>query len=215
MQTPNTLFDASHCLVLPNPAAGPAVLLAGPDDKLTGALLGQFATTTLVDQPERLGGAPFHLYIVQPMSGPKPNATNQAFVNNLQLFDNQARQFSFDHSTWLTTHWSIIRSAAPNYRTTYTYTMTALLHGNAHDGSTVSSQCVSTSMRAGDQLIVAFQQPDDPFIPASVTISALSYTPMPLTISYGPFLLENIRDRRTQPSFLQTSAGTPGITLSI
>jgi 4-amino-4-deoxy-L-arabinose transferase-like glycosyltransferase len=215
MQTPTTLFDASRCLVLPDPAAGPAVLLVGPDDRLTGALLGQFAIATLVDQPERLGGAPFHLYIVRPMGVPTPNTTNVAFVNNLLLFDNQARQLSFDNSTWLATHWSFIRSAAPDYRTTYTYAMTALLHGNANDTSTISSQCVSTSMRAGDQLIVAFQQPHGKIVPASVTISAQSYTTMPLNISYGPFRLENIRDQRTQPSFLQTSAGTPGITLSI
>jgi 4-amino-4-deoxy-L-arabinose transferase-like glycosyltransferase len=215
MQTPTTLFDASHCLVLPNPAAGPAVLLVGPDDKLTDVLLGQFAIATLVDQPKRLGGAPFQLYIVQPMAGSKPNTTNEAFVNNLQLLNNQAQQLRYDNSIWLATHWSFIRSAAPNYRTTYTYTMKALLNGNANDGSTVSSQCVSTSMRAGDQLIVAFQQPKVTFVPASVTISALSYTTMPLNVSYGPFLLENIRDQRTQPSFLQTSAGTSGITLSI
>ncbi len=214
MQTPTTLFDASHCLVLPDPAAGPAVLLVGPEDKLTGALLARFAIATLVDQPERLGGAPFHLYIVQPMAGPKPNATNQAFVNNLQLLDNQAQLLRFDNATWLATHWSFIRSAAPNYRTTYTYTMTALLHGNANDTSTISSQCVSTSMRAGDRLIVTFQQPEGALVPASMTITALSYTTMPLNISFGPFRLENIRDQRTQPSFLHTSAGTPGLTLS-
>jgi 4-amino-4-deoxy-L-arabinose transferase-like glycosyltransferase len=214
MQTPTTLFDASRCLVLPDPAAGPAVLLVGPGDKLTGALLGQFALTTLVDQPERLGGAPFRLYIVQPMGEQQPNATNEAFVNNLQLLDNRARQFSFDNSTWLATRWSFMRSAEPNYRTTYTYTMTALLHGNANNTSTISSQCVSTSMRTGDQLIVAFQQPHGKIVPTSMTITAQSYTTMPLNISYGPFRLENIRDQRTQPSFLQTSAGTPGITLS-
>ncbi len=215
IQTPTTLFDASHCLVLPNPAAGPAVLLVGPDDTLTGALLSQFAIATLVDQPERLGGAPFHLYIVQSMGGPKPYTTNEAFVNNLQLLDNQAQQLRFDNSAWLATRWSYVRSAAPNYRTTYTYSMKALLNGNGNQGSSVSSQCVSTSTRAGDQLIVAFQQPNGTFLPVSVTISAMSYTTMPLNVSYGPFRLENIRDQRTQPSFLQTSAGTSGITLSI
>ena len=215
MQTPTTLFDASRCLVLPGPASGPAALLVGPGDKLTGALLAQFALATLVDQPERLGGAPFRLYIVQPMGEPQPNATNEAFVNNLQLLDNRARQFSFDNSTWLASRWSFMRSAEPNYRTTYTYTMTALLHGNANNTSTISSQCDSTSIRAGDQLIVTFKQPEVASVPASVTISTLSYTTMPFNLMYGPFRLENIRDQRTQPSFLQTSAGTSGITLSV
>jgi hypothetical protein len=211
MQAPTTLFDASSCLVLPNPASGPAVLLVGPYDKLTGSLLKQFATTTLVDKPERLGGAPFDLYIVQPLGVQKPNTANEAFVNNLQLLDSQAEQLRFDNSTWLTTRWSFLRSAAPNYRTTYTYNMQALLNGN--QGTAVSSQCVSTSIRAGDQLVVAFQQPNGASVSASVTISALSFTTMPLNVFYGPFHLENIRDQRTQPSFLQTSSGMPGLVI--
>jgi hypothetical protein len=213
MQTPTTLFDASHCLVLPNSASGPAVLLVGPYDTLTGALLSQFAIATLIGQPERLEGAPFQLYIVQPIGEQKPDAANKAFVNNLQLLDNQAQQLRFDNSTWLATRWSYLRSAAPNYRTTYTYTMQALLNGNGNQGSSVSSQCVSTSIRAGDQLVVAFQQPKGTFVPSSVTISAMSYTTMPLNVSYGPFRLENIRDQRTQPSFLQTSAGAHGLVI--
>lgn len=213
MQTPATLFDASHCLVLPNPAAGPAVLLVGPYDTLTSALLSEFATATLVDQPERLGGAPFHLYIVQPIAGSKPGITNEAFVNNLQLLDNQAQQLRFDNSTWLATRWSFLRSAAPGYRTTYTYNMRAILNGDGNQGSSVSSQCVSTSMRAGDQLIVAFQQPNGAVEPASMIVSALSYTTMPLNLLYGPFRLENIRDQRMWPSFLQTSTGTPGLVI--
>jgi hypothetical protein len=213
MQTPTTLFDGSSCLVLPGPASGPAVLLVGPYGTMTGALLKQYATTTLVDKPERLGGAPFHLYIVQPLGGPTPNTSNEAFANNLQLLDSQAEQLRFDNSTWLTTRWSFLRSAAPNYRTTYTYNMQALLDGNQGPG--VSSQCVSTSVRAGDQLVVAFQQPHGAAVPASVTISAMSYTTMPLDVSYGPFHLENIRDQRTLPSLLQTSAGTPGLVIRI
>src|SRR5260370_18200865 len=97
MQTPATLFDASNCLVLPNPASGPAVLLVGPYDKLSGVLLGRFAVATLIDQPERLGGAPFHLYLLQPIPAPKQASSNEAFANNLQLLDNRPRQLSFDN----------------------------------------------------------------------------------------------------------------------
>src|SRR5260370_750654 len=159
MQTPTTLFDASHCLVLPNPASGPAVLLVGPYDKLSGVLLGMFAVCTLIDQPERLGGASFQLYVLQPMRGPKQASSNEAFANNLQLLDNRPRQLSFDNSTWLTTRWSFIRSALPQYRTTYTYTLQALLHGSGNKGLNVSSQCVFTSMRTRDELLVSFQLP--------------------------------------------------------
>ncbi len=214
MQTPTTLFDASHCLVLPNPASGPAVLLVGPYDKLSGVLLGQFAAVTLIDQPERLGGAPFQLYVLQPMRGPKQASSNEAFANNLQLLDNRPRELSFDNSTWLTTRWSFIHSALPQYRTTYTYTLRALLHGNGNKGLNVSSQCVFTSMRTGDELLVNFQLPTSASVAAPMTISATTYTTMPFDLSYGPFHFENIRDQRTQTVALQTTAGTSSITLS-
>src|SRR6266849_8575960 len=173
MRTPTTLFNASRCLVLPDPADGPAVLLVGPYDKLTGVLLGQFATSTLIDRPERLGGAPFQLFIVKPITIALSQSTS-SFLNNLQLLDKRVRHFSYDNSLWLVTHWRLLRSASPGYRTTYTYTMRALLNGNRGPG--ISSQCISTSLRPGDQLIVAFQVPRATVLPVSVTISATSYT---------------------------------------
>jgi hypothetical protein len=210
MRTPTTLFDASRCLVLPYAAAGPAVLLVGPYDKLSGVLLNHFAITTLVSQPERLGGAPFQLYIVQPIAALKLAPSHEAFVNSLQLLNKQAQQFRFDNSIWLATHWSYIRSTAPDYRTTYTYTMKALFNGK----SSISSQCVSTSIRAGDQLIVTFPLFQSAYVPSSMTISAISFTTKPHNVSYGPFHLENIGDQSTRPLFLQTTKGITGITLS-
>ena len=209
MRTPTTLFDASRCLVLPFAAAGPAVLLVGPYDKLSGVLLSHFAIATLVSQPERLGGAPFQLYIVQPIAALKLAPSHEAFVNSLQLLNKQAQQFRFDNSIWLATHWSYIRSTAPDYRTTYTYTMKALFN----DKSGISSQCVSTSIRAGDQLIVTFPLFQSAYVPSSMTISAISFTTKPLNVSYGPFHLENIGDQSTRPLFLQTTKGITGITL--
>nr|MDQ2716402.1 glycosyltransferase family 39 protein [Chloroflexota bacterium] len=64
MQTPNTLFSAESCLVLPALDAGPAVFLVGPDDRLANTLLGQFARITPVDRPPHLGGPPYRLYVV-------------------------------------------------------------------------------------------------------------------------------------------------------
>jgi len=213
MQTPTTLFDASHCLVLPNPADGPAVLLVGPYDQLTGVLLSQFAITTLVDQPKRLGGVPFQLYVVQPIAPSELTSSNQDFVNNLHLLDNQAQALNFNNSTWLTSRWSFMRSASPKYRFTYIYAMKALLNDSSNDGLSVSSQCISTSIRAGDQLIVTFELPEGTSVPSSVTISATTYTTMPLDLSYGPIHLENVRDQSTPLAALNTIAGTASITL--
>ena len=211
VQTPTTLFDASRCLVLPNPADGPAVLLVGPYDKLTSVLLGQFATSTLIDRPERLGGAPFQLFIVKPITIALSRSTS-SFLNNLQLLDKQVRHFSYDNSLWLVTHWRLLRSASPGYRTTYTYTMRALLNGNRGPG--ISSQCISTSMRPGDQLIVAFQVPRATVLPVSVTISATSYTTMPYNLLSGPFHLETFRDQSTPQTTLTTLDDRDTITLS-
>jgi hypothetical protein len=214
VQTPTTLFDASHCLVLPNPADGPAVLLVGPYDKLTGVLLGQFATSTLIDRPGRLGGAPFQLFIVKPITIAlsRPTSSQAVFLNNLQLLDKRVRHFSYDNSLWLITHWGLLRSASPGYRTTYTYTMRALLNGSQGPG--ISSQCISTSMRAGDQLIGAFQAPRATVLPASVTISATSYTTIPYNLPLGPFHLETIRDQSMPQTTLTTLDGRDTIALS-
>ena len=210
LHTPTTLFDASRCLVLPNATTGPAALLLGPYDTLSLALLSHFARTTLVSRPERLGGAPFQLYVVQPLAGSTSAPSPEAFVDHLQLLDAQVHQFRFEGMSWYATRWSYLHSAVPAYRTTYTYSMEALFHGKTD----ISSQCTSTSIRAGDQLIVAFPLTQSSNPPSSMTISAKSFTTKPLDVSYGSFHLENIRDQNTQPLSLQTSEGKPDIPLS-
>jgi len=210
MQTPTTLFDASRCLVLPNANAGPAALLIGPYDTFSMVLLSHFAIARLVSQPERLGGVPFQLYIVQPFAASKLGPSHEAFVHHLQLLDKQTQQFRLDNSTWLATRWSYLRSAVPDYRTTFTYTMKALFDGK----SSISSQCISTSIRAGDLLIVTFPLFQRFNMPGSMTISAISTTTMPLNVSFGSFHLETIRDQWKQPLLLQTTDGKTGISLT-
>ena len=185
-------------------------MLIGPYDTLSIALLSRYANATLVSRPNRLGGLPFQLYIVRPIAVSKSTSSHEAFVHHLQLLDKQVQQFSFDNSFWLATRWSYIRSALADYRTTYTYTMTALLNGQ----SAISSQCISTSIRAGDQLIATFPLSKGADTPSSMTISAMSFTTMPLNVSYGSLHLENIRDQHTQPLFLETTEGKPGISLA-
>jgi hypothetical protein len=211
MRTPTTLFDASRCLVLPNYTAGPAVLLVGPYDKLSKVLLSHFAQATLVSQPERLGGAPFQLYIVQPLAATKLDLSQGAFVNSLQLLDKQAQRFRIDHSNWFATRWSYMYSAPPDYRTTYTYSMKVLFNNK----SNTSSQCVSTSLRAGDQLIMSFPLLQSADALSSMTVSVVSFITKPLNVALGPFRLETIKDQSTRPLFLQTAEGRTSITLSI
>jgi hypothetical protein len=211
MHTPTTLFDASRCLVLPNATTGPSAMLIGPYDRLSLALLSHFARATLVSRPERLGSVPFQLYIVEPIAVLNSTPSHEAFKHHLQLLDSQVQQFRFDDKSWYTTRWSYLHSAVPAYRTTYTYSMIALVNGK----TAISSQCTSTSMRSGDQLIVTFPLSQNVDLPLSMTITAKSFTTMPLNVSYGSFHLENIRDQQTQSLFLQTLEGKPGISLSI
>jgi 4-amino-4-deoxy-L-arabinose transferase-like glycosyltransferase len=196
MQTPVTLFDDSRCLVLPNQADGPAVMLVGPYSAFTETLLAHFAIVKLVDEPLRLDGPPFHLYIVTPASY---TATRIIFVQQLHLLSTPSQQslFTAGHNTWYVTRWSMLHDAAPSYRTLYSYQLQ-----ETPDGLTKlarGSQCILTSMRAGDQLLVAFHVPPAHPLPASfITFTAQFYQTSPYNLSYGPVALETDINRTTQ-----------------
>ncbi|MFL5694822.1 MAG: ArnT family glycosyltransferase [Ktedonobacteraceae bacterium] len=207
MHTPATLFDASNCLVLPNPADGPAVLLVGPYDGLTNALLSQFAAATLIDQPARLGGSPFRLYIVTPAA--TPTSSQNTFRGNLQMLGTQAQHLNYNGSSWLVTRWSLLRAEQPSYRTTYNYALRVLLNGNSEQ-----SLCTFTSIRAGDQLLVTFGLPKNASIPALVTIKAQSFMTIPNNPFYGPFHMETDTDRSTVRIVLQTRDSKDSIALN-
>src|SRR5436305_4817492 len=198
MRTPTTLFDATNCLVLPNPADGPAVLLVGPYDTLTNALLSQFATATLVDQPARPGGAPFRLYIVAPTTIQSSSRTG-IFGTDLQLLNVQSQGLSLDNSSWLVTRWKLLRSARPGMRTVYNYGVTAKTSGTGGPGQ--QALCSFTSMQAGDQLLVAFGLPKGKL--TSVTVGVQSFTTTPYNPTYGPLHFETYIDRNTPSIPLQ------------
>jgi len=215
MRTPTTLFDSTHCLVLPNPADGPAVLLTGPADGLTNALLGRFANATLVDQPPRLGSTPFRLYIVSPLAGVAQTAASSAFVQNLQQLDMQVQPFRFDHLSWLVTRWRLLRNAQPSFRTSYNYVLKASPNGGVQGPRRVSL-CTFTSMRAGDRLLVVFDPSSaGTSLPTSLTISAQSFTQVPHNLVYGPFHFETIRNDQTPLLTLQTPQAKTSITLPV
>ncbi len=205
MRTPTTLFDAASCLVLPNPADGPAVLLVGPYDGLTNALLNQFASAMLVDSPARLGGAPYRLYVVTPAAVQTPSS--MAFTGDLQLLDTQG--LNYNGSSWLVTRWSLLRSEQPRYRTTYSYAMAAIPAGAGQQSS--GSGCTFTAIRAGDELLVAFSLSRGGSAPASVAIKAQSFMTTPDNPYYGPFHLETDGDRRTAAIKLRTVDGSDSI----
>ena len=213
MRTPTTLFDDASCLVLPGASDGPAVFLVGPYAQLTLALLNQFATTTLIDTPARLGAPPFRLYIVTPRPVTGQTFAPETFVSNLQLLNLQRQQLDVAGSSWLVSRWNLLRSALPGPRITYNYAMTAV--PNMHNNSPSHSHCILSAMRTGDQLLIAFALPEDSSSPSFVTIEGQAYTTTPSYPSLGPLRLETDQTQDTPRIVLRTMAGKDKITISI
>ena len=216
MRTPSTVFDAASCLVLPNPATGPAVYLIEPGDTLALTLLNKFAGVTQIDRPARLGSEPYHLLIVQPPAPGVDRTSTQQFVNNLQLLYAHTSIMQAANSNLLVTRWTFLRSVPVAYRTFYTYRITSSLQSSASgaNAASVYSDCVFSSMQAGDQLIVTFPFPSTASISSQVKFTGSYYITQPHNIAMGPLQLENIRDQRTTPVSLQNSSGGDALILS-
>ena len=217
MRTPTTVFDTASCLVLPNPASGPVVYLVEPGDALALTLLNRFAGVTLVDQPPHLGTTPYQLLIAEPPAPGAESASTQQFVNNLQLLPSYTTVVRNGRASLLVTRWSFLRAAPVVYRTFYTYRITASSLSNSTGGvaASVYSDCLFSSMQAGDQLIVTFPLPTTASLPLQVALTGECYVTQPHNIAIGPLKLENIRDRRTVPISLQTSGGGNTLILNV
>ncbi len=211
MYTPTTLFDAGTCLVLPGAEEGPAVLLVGPYDSLTNALLAHFAHATLIAQPARPGGSPFKLYLVDPFPSIASATTQTQFDNDLQLLGVQA-PLAVGNASWLVTRWQLLRSAPSALRTTYNYTFSTL----AAAGSTaMQTTCGLSSMQPGDELLAAFALPQGNATPATVTLSVQSFTTTPDNPTVGPLHLETYLSLSTPASTLQTADGKKSVTAGV
>lgn len=218
MQTPTTVFDSSACLVLPAPTSGPAVMLVGPADTLAKALLAHYASATLVEQPPRLGGAPFQLYIVQPLVPAGTSQPQAIFPHHLQLLSPQAKLVTYRDpyggpAAGLITSWSVLRSAPPAFRTSYAYNLHATLNSPGVAPTSAGSTCTLTALQAGDQLLMTFGIPPTSSMPASLAITASTSTTLPYNLSWGPLHLETIKDTQSR-SALSTPEGGGTITVS-
>ena len=215
MHTPSTLFDDARCLVLPNPADGPAVLLVSPYANITNALLSEYAFTTLVDQPARLGAPPFKLYIVSPHGTPQTTLATQTFVGHLQLVDLQRKQLALTNPSWLVARWNLLRSANPAPRTTYHYAIIATANSDSYP---ISSLCTFSAIRPGDQLFVAFSLHDNAKTAASVgsvALKGLSFTTVPYNPALGPLHLETDQLRSSSTTVLRTTTGNDTLTIPV
>lgn len=210
MRTPTTVFDESHCLLLPNPADGPAVLLVGPGDSLTPALLTHYGS--IIEQPASQDVAPFHLYIEQPAQAPLTGGANLTFARELRSLDGQVQRINVNNGAFLMTWWSFLKSEPAAYRTIYTYTFAASLSGGA--AQSVQSQCALTAIRAGDELVVAFPIHANVATPSSASVAARFYSDRPYDLALGPIHLATMINEQVQHIALQTAGGGQSIILS-
>jgi hypothetical protein len=87
-----------------------------------------------------------------------------------------------------------VRSALPDYRTEYKYTMTSILHG-LHQQST-TTECTFSAMRAGDQVLIPFYQDNlstdnHPDATSTISVKGRFRTRKPIYLRDGPFTLLN------------------------
>lgn len=174
-QVPTTTFS-ENCLVLPDPAQGPALLMSGPYSNLDDAILARFAHVTFLGESAHLGGAPYRFYMVQTL--PLLGQTRATFSGDLQLLGSQ--HLRFQQKTWILTHWNILRNAEPAFRSTYVYDM---MNRNGSANLKVDQQhCVFTSLHAGDQLVMSYQLPALDANRAAINIQVTSYDATPLIL---------------------------------
>ncbi|HEX3640266.1 MAG TPA: glycosyltransferase family 39 protein [Ktedonobacteraceae bacterium] len=214
MRTPTTVLD-SNCIVLPSTAEGPALMLVKPYSDFINALVtsknfNQYSTATLIGKPSRPGGAPFSLYLVTP----KPtHAISHApslyqFRHELQL-DPFSQSFLFNHTPWLVTHWSLLRSALPSYNKTYTYSITMTHYSNRTEHKSTTTQCTFRAMRAGDQVLIPFNQgslftDSQRSTFSAVDLNGLFYETNPIYLDYSPFTFLTFATTTTPTQTLYT-----------
>lgn len=209
MHTPATLFDATSCLLLPAPGAGPAVLLIRSSDRVVSGLLNHFATATLIDKPPLLGTTPFQLYVVIPAV--QLTSSHNGFVKHLQLLDTQAQQLSAGASSFLVTRWKLLQSEQPRSRTYYTYTM--LAKSDLPGSPVIHSDCMLTSLRSGDLLLATFRLPQVSAVPSSFSIASQFLVTSPYTITLGPLRFET-GNTKGAPATLHAVDGSNTITIT-
>ncbi len=214
MRTPTTIFDESRCLVLPNPAAGPAVLLVGPGDALTPALLARYGK--VIELPGSQDVAPFQLYIVESAPSPLAGGANLTFTHELQSLDGQLQHIDVSDESFITAWWSLLKSEPAAYRTTYTFSFSASPIGGTGLGAQVEeSQCTFTAIRSGDELVVAFPLRATVAIQSSANIAARFYSSRPRDLALGPLHLESFASERVQDTVLHSANGGQNIPLRV
>jgi hypothetical protein len=197
----STVVDDT-CLLLPGPSTGPAVVLVPPYETLIEAF---FATNGVhvvhTETSKRLGGAPFRLYVVEPL----PKATEQTTLSaNIQLVNAQSQ--SLQKRPFAVIRWNVLQAAPASDRTTYIYQFTYT--------QLPRQICTFTNVQRGEQLVTLLPERNGQG-PLSVRVEQASTTPHAITVKRLPFLpaFDTFQQDVTPFRVLKSAAGGETVTI--
>lgn len=210
-KTPSMVFEDWHCMVLPSVSAGSVIFIWQPSDPQVGAIFDHYATMTLVDQPRRLGGAPFNLSILT--AKPEDVPATQTFTHDIRVLETHALQIQDTNHRWVVTHWSVTNSEKPATRTFYLTHFDIRLNGKMQRGGEPIN-CSTTSQWAGDQYFTLQSLGPSDNMPTFVTVQAYAFTSSPLTFPLGPLTLSTFVQQDSPWMSLQTGDGQTSLKLA-
>ena len=213
MKTPTTIVDTWHCLILPDPKAGPVVFLAQPDSGLTDTMLKEYASTQLVNEPPRLGGSPFKLYILAAKPEPAPVATT--FDHGLQLLSPNAHPLLSvnNDQKWLVTRWRITDAMPPAPRVNHGFSFQI----QADDAKMQSDNifCSPHATWPGDQILLGKEFSLNAALPANMHFQVSSFTDEPASFIAGPLTMTTFDQVASSQNSLQTTNGQKDVLLPV
>lgn len=227
MHTPTTIFSDA-CPLLPSLAHGPVVLLVGPHSDLTETLLPRFVTASLVATPARLGGPPFHIYLLSSVR--QPLTVQDTLASNLQLVGTQS--FTFHYAPFVLTRWHFLHSQSSADETLYSYNMMPMpsiagvpsLYDRGNSSNKIyhpvkqikTVKCALTSVQAGDQLLVSFRLPSGYQMPLNLKIQAstIKRDDIPFGLPSFTLAFETFRPLHTTQQTLLSSTGRNFVSIS-
>jgi hypothetical protein len=205
LHTPTTVFGDNNCLILPQANAGPAIYLIAPYADRVDAMLHQFASATLVDQPKRLGGNPFKLYIVMPKAPVASTLPADNFTDQLQLLEQNIHLLAGKTGHLEVTRWSIQRDTTMAPRTLYNYRLNITPGGGTPP---VTTTCGATALHKNDQLLVTFQMPARGTLASQQAVSGVVFDSVPDIYHIGSIQVTTFDTKTISLGSLKTSKGT-------
>lgn len=212
IKTPIELNGTWKCFILPDIHAGPVVFLAAPDSALADILLSHYTNATLIEEPQRLGGSPFELYILT--ARPVPAPISHTFARSLQLLSSKVQllQSATTNQQWLASRWRITETRAPAPRTNYGFDFQVQ---SKAPGQSSDLTCTPTATWADDQLFALQESVKGSAVPAQIMLQAATFTQQPTLIHIGPLTMTTFNEDITPLQPLLTTDRQKSVRLPV